>query len=190
MADLQFDERIEKLVDAATDTKDNRAVIVTSSGAMLRFSPVPSALQLKVHESFKEPKPPIVEIKDESGKVRKEENINDPDYVEKYRDYVNALAEALVKLSLLRAMEIIQLPENISPYDQDKDWEEEMAALGLTAGAGKAAKFLDWCFWRLIPDFDDYVLVQEAVSRTNSVDEEDVDNAERSFPDSGRGSSS
>lgn len=187
--ELTADEVVGKVVEEAEEQVQDEVTL--SSGAVVRAKRVPDNLLLAWQRQHQTPKPPIVTIEQEGRRPRREENPNDPDYLQAVETYQIEVAAAMTDFIHLTGMEIVSLPEGMKPFEEDDEWEEELEAVGLTVPAGKASRRLLWIRYKVAPSSDDLSLISSVYSQAvQDVDEEEVAIKEEQFPGEAGGATS
>jgi len=146
--------------------KEKEDTIVLSSGAVVRAKRVPDNLILALHRQYSAPKPPIVTIEEEGRRPRREENPNDPDYVQAMETYQVEMAGRITDLIHLTGMEIISLPDTIKDFEEDDEWMEELEAVGINVPLGKSSRRLLWIRYKIAPTSEDLNKISSVYSRT------------------------
>jgi len=177
------EEKVVQAVENVAEGKDEFSPEVTlSNGARVLCKALPNSMLSRIWTQFPEPKPPMVEI-ESGGKRWKEPNPDDPEYIAALRERTLNISEAVQRLTLLRGVEVVGLPEDIKPFEEDDDWLEELAWLGVVVPTSPAARYVEWLRYRVITTADDYEKIQSMCNRLSGVTEEDIAEAEKLFPD-------
>jgi hypothetical protein len=153
--------------------------ITLSTGVVLRLRrPSPMVVATAMRKVAKdEPKPPMVH---NENKGRDEPNPNDPDYLAAHRAWT---AEAGIRSlgSLLPTGTILEeKPDGIVGPD-DEDYADLMASMGIDPAAGKYTRYVQWVL-HVACGKDDIAPLGIALLRRAGVSEEDVREAEETFP--------
>lgn len=156
--------------------------LVTSTGVKVLPKELPSTLVQRIWAQYPPPKPPMVEMKD-GGNVWMAANPMDPDYLEAKSQRVIQAGEATMKLTLLKALDIVELPEGMASYEKDTEWIEEAEAIGLPVPDDKTGRYIEWLRWRVMPTGTDYERINNACMRLAGVTEAEVAAAMDRFPD-------
>ena len=114
---------------------------------------------------------------------REIENPDDPDYIERVKEYKGKMAEALLNVMLIYGVEIIEVPDDI-PQIQSNDWVDRIRATGEPVDPENV-------WWRQLNYFHDvaapldldHTLIQEEVGRLNGITQNDANTA-ANFPGS------
>jgi len=179
--ELTADEAVGKVVDDLEEEVQDEVTL--SSGAIVRAKRVPDNLLLAWQRQHQAPKPPIVTIEQEGRRPRREENPNDPDYIQATETYQIEVAAAMTDFIHLTGMEIISLPEGMKAYEEDDEWADELEAVGIDIPTSKASRKLLWIRYKVAPSSDDLTLISSVYSQAvQEVDEEEVAIKEGQFP--------
>lgn len=170
---------IDEVFEEIEETKEE--LVTLSSGAQVRAKRVPDNLVLTLHRQNPAPKPPIVEIREEGRRPRREENPNDPDYVQALETYQLEIANKMTDLILLAGMEVVNLPKGMDEYDAEGEWVEELEAMGLDVPLGKASRRLLWIRYQVAPLATDLETISSVYARVAEVSEEGVEAKEEQF---------
>ena len=150
------------------------------SGAVVEAKPVPDMVLQALFSQYPEPKPPILET-EVRGKMIREANASDPDYLTAVEVRDKVLSDAMLNLTLLRGIKVLQLPSDVSPYDKDDEWEEELSDLGIEIPTKKTLRRLLWLRYRVAISTSDLVKLQEEGMRLSGVSEEEIQAAMQRF---------
>lgn len=158
-------------------------VLVMSSGAIVKVKQIPEVYLQGLLRAFPRPEVPRVTIKDEeNGKEYQEENPNDPHYLRQLRDWRVQLADASMRVTLLRGIEVLQLPPGTKPFDEDKEFQEEQDLIGIDLhGASRSARYLIWLQYRIVISTQDVDKINEACQQMAGLSEEDIAEAMAAF---------
>ena len=129
---------------------------------------------------YPEPKPPILET-EVRGKMIREANLSDPDYLAAVETRDKVLSDAMLNLTLLRGLKVLQLPSDVSPYDEDDEWEEQLSDLGIQIPTKKTLRRLLWIRYRVAISTSDLVKLQEESMRLSGVSETEIQAAMQRF---------
>lgn len=177
--EMSSEEIAKKVAEAVEETDkkvDPTAPFVLSSGATVRARPIPEVFSQAILRKIPRPRPPKVKIEDEEdGRVRWEENPNDPNYRWELVDWESALTEALTNLALLRGVEVLKHPDGFKSMDDDEIFFEDMDALGMDLeGMSRAQRKLLWMKYRIVTQLNDLQEIQERIQELAGIDEEDI----------------
>jgi len=176
---IDDDEITERVANALEEEQKELSFIFrTSTGAIVEALETPTNLAQRIWAQFPEPKPPMIKRKDGSREWM-EPNFNSPSFIAAQDERTIAVGEAMLKLQMLKAMKIHQLPEGVPPYEEDDTWEEELEAIGLSVPSKKqkTARYLEWLRYRIIPTSGDLSRLQMLGTRRSGVSEEEIDAA-------------
>ena len=158
----------------------NRSMLTLVSGAVVEAKPVPDMVLQALFSQYPEPKPPILAT-EVRGKMIREANASDPDYLAAVEVRDRVLSDAMLNLTLLRGIKVLQLPPDVSPYDEDDEWEEELSDLGIEIPTKKTLRRLLWLRYRVAISTTDLVKLQEESMRLSGVSEEEIQAAMQRF---------
>jgi len=148
-----------------------------SSGAVVRPLQLPELLLRDLYDRDPRPQPPIVHIEDkESGKSWNEENPDDPKYLQELQEWSGRMAEAVLNIILLRGLELVSLPEEAVPFE-DESWVEELELFGQRVPERGPIRKLMWLKSQVVLSSDDLDRCQEACLARSGVTEEAVQRA-------------
>ena len=173
------DELAGKVLDKEGQETD-KFVLTLVSGAVVEAKPVPDMVLQALFSQYPEPKPPILKT-EVRGKMIREANASDPDYLIAVEERDKVLSDAMLNLTLLRGMKVLQLPSDVSPYDEDDEWNEELSDLGIEIPTKKTLRRLLWLRYRVAISTTDLVKLQEASMRLSGVSEEEIQAAMERF---------
>ena len=151
----------------------NKSVLTLVSGAIVEAKPVPDMVLQALFSQYPEPKPPILET-DVRGKMIREANLSDPDYLVAVEARTKILSDALHNLTLLRGLKVLQLPPDVIEYDKDDEWEEELSDLGIEIPTKKTLRRLLWLRYRVAISINDLVILHEESMRLSGTSEEEI----------------
>jgi len=155
--------------------------VTLSNGVRVLCKALPGYVVQRIWQQFPEPVPPMVEIT-EGGKTWQEPNPDDPAFQAATRQRAMDLTEAIQRVTLLMAIEILELPEGILPYEEDTYWEAEYRWVGLPVPEAPNPRYVEWLCFRVITRSEDFELIQTTCNRVAGVTEEDLAAAEKLFP--------
>jgi len=160
---------------AAEAAEEKKEILVTlSTGAVVKVIPPKTRVLYRLYSENPEPKVPEVDI-EIGGKHISQPNPDDPDYQQARAEHQRKLYEAYAKLLILTSVSIVSLPTSVVNFDQDTDWEEDLQAIGMsTVYINRKERWLEWFFYRIAPDQDDIIKLQEASAELQGVTEEQV----------------
>jgi hypothetical protein len=174
-------DRVLNDLNRADDVDGGIPLVRTSTGALLRPKKLPDLLVQQLWSRFPIPQPPTVEVRGH-GKTWREPNPDDPTYRRALQQRTLDVGEAMLRLTLLRGVEVVELPANVLPYEQDTEWLEDMEYLGVTLPESKAGRYVEWLRYRVVVTNEDFIALQRACTRLAGVTEEDVQAATELFP--------
>ena len=157
-----------------------KSVLTLASGAVVEARPVPDMILQSLFSQYPEPSPPILET-EVRGKMIREANLNDPDYLVAVAERDRILSDAVLNLTLLRGMKILQLPLDVSKYDEDDEWEEQLSDLGIQIPTKKTLRRLLWIRYRVAISTNDLVQLQQESMRLAGTSEEEIQVAMQRF---------
>jgi len=166
------DELAGKVLDKEGQEAE-KSVLTLVSGAIVEAKPVPDMVLQALFSQYPEPKPPILET-DVRGKMIREANLSDPDYLTAVEERDKVLSDAMLNLTLLRGIKVLQLPSDVVAYEEDDEWEEELSDLGIEIPTKKTLRRLLWLRYRVAISTNDLVKLQEESMRLSGVSEEEV----------------
>lgn len=180
-----FDPETTKMAATAVTTSEAKrdTLFTTSTGVTLRIIPPKTRVVYNLYMQNPEPKPPVVVIED-GGKRREEVNESDPDYVEAVATHKTKVYDSYIKIIMLTSTEILSIPAGMLSFDDDKEWLDEMEAVGLQVKQFKnrVERYLEWFFYRVAPTHEDVFGIQNACEGLVAVTEGGVAAAEETFP--------
>ena len=155
--------------------------LTLTSGAIVIAKPMPELLMQSLSKKFPRPKPPIIDVNDEaSGKAWKEENPNDPNYIQSVVDWDSKFGEAMLDLFLARSLKIKEAPQGAVPFEDDS-WVEELEFLGITVPTSRINRYIMWIKAFIAPTSSDLNKIQVACLKLSGASEEDIKAAEDQF---------
>lgn len=160
-----------------TNGSHDPTLVELSTGVVLRVKKVPRQVFADIVADIKAPAVPVAYIPD---KGREEENPDDPDYLDKYRTYQARLAKAMSDAVTLLGTDVESVPDGF-PTDTDRDWLDEMRALGHDLSNPKA-RYLAWVKYKAAVDEDDFNRIWKGVGRLSGVTETDTADELQRFP--------
>ena len=166
------DELVGKVLDKEGQ-ETNKSVLTLVSGAIVEAKPVPDMVLQALFSQYPEPKPPILET-EVRGKMIREANASDPDYLAAVEVRDKVLSDAMLNLTLLRGIKVLQLPSDVVAYEEDGEWEEELSDLGIEIPTKKTLRRLLWLRYRVAISTSDLVKLQEEGMRLSGVSEEEI----------------
>lgn len=185
MAVQKFDPETTRMAATAAVTSESKHEVefTTSTGVILKITPPKTRVVYNLYMQNPEPKPPISVI-EEGGKRREEANPSDPDYVQAVADHKTKVFDSYIKIIMLTSVSIVSMPEDLSAFDKDDDWLDEMEAIGLQVKQFKnrSERYLEWFFYRVAPTHEDVFGIQSACEGLTAVTEGGVAAAEETFP--------
>lgn len=173
------DELAGEVLDKAGQ-ETNRSVLTLVSGAVVEARPVPDMVLQALFSQYPESKPPILET-EVRGKMIREANLSDPDYIAAVEARDKVLSDAMLNLTLLRGLKVLQLPPDVVAYEEDNEWEEELSDLGIEIPTKKTLRRLLWLRYRVAISTTDLVKLQEESMRLSGVSEEEIQAAMQRF---------
>ena len=156
------------------------SVLILVSGAVVEARPVPDMVLQTLFSQYPEPKPPILET-EVRGKMIREANLDDPDYLVAVEVRDKVLSDAMLNLTLLRGLKVLQLPSDVVEYDKDDEWEEQLSDLGIQIPTKKTLRRLLWLRYRVAISTTDLVKLQEESMRLSGVSEKEIQAAMERF---------
>lgn len=150
-------------------------------GAKVRIKPIPAVILQMLQKEHPEPTIPI-SIVQIGGKNVEEPNPNDPRYRRALDQHRLEMGDATLKLMMLKGLEILELPPNVQPYEQDDTWVEELSVIGISVPETPLARKVVWMRYRILGYVEDFEKVQDACWKLGGVSEEDIAAAEARFP--------
>jgi len=157
-----------------------KSTLILASGAVVEARPVPDMVLQSLFSQYPEPSPPILET-EVRGKMIREANLNDPDYLVAVAERDRILSDAVLNLTLLRGLKILQLPLDVSPYEEDNEWEEELSDLGIEIPEKKTLRKLLWLRYRVAISTNDLIQLQQESMRLAGTSEEEIQVAMQRF---------
>ena len=152
--------------------------IVFSSGVVVKINArkLPVTYLQKTWNKINslQPKPPIVHMPD---KGRKEENQDDPDYIEAYNQWAIDSYEAIANVAVLRGVEIAAIPGNLLKPDSE-EWLEEA---GIYGAANNREAYLMWFNMCAAPTEADVSLFMERLGTILGASQQGVNAAANGF---------
>ena len=170
-------EAAEAVLASARQSQLPEDGIIEKNGLSIRIEPVPINLLDDVTSRIKDPKPPMVFIKD---KDRDEPNPDDPDYLSALEDADNVRNRAAMDAMVLFGIDLIDgLPENESWIKKLK-YLERLDRLDLSNYDLKDELDKEFLYKRyIIADAEVIRLITEA----SGVSPKEIESLEKSFPD-------
>jgi hypothetical protein len=129
---------VEQIEESAVDD----GLLVFSSGVVLRTKPMPKNKIADVMLALERqrPKVPVLWLEE---KGRKEENPNDPEYLDAMEEFAIRLVLRVLDLVTIYATEIESKPETI-PDVNNPIWHEELEYFGITIPQSPNLRYLIW----------------------------------------------
>lgn len=179
--DVNDVEITDKVAEALQETPVSD-LVTTSTGVVVRVLHIPDSLMMRLFERFPRPKPPKISIPD-GVNVREEDNPDDPVYLAALTKYRMDLNEAAIRADILKGIEIVSLPSAIPPFDEDKEWLEELEAMGLGVDqtASRSVRYIEWYLYRIAPQVSDRELISDVRLKTSGMTQEEIARAEATF---------
>lgn len=175
----EADELAGKVLDKEGQEAD-KSVLTLVSGAVIKAKPVPDMVLQAMFSQYPEPKPPILET-EVRGRMIREANLSDPDYLIAVEARNRVLSDAMHNLTLLRGLKILQLPPDVVEYDKDDEWEKELSDLGVDIPEKETLRRLLWLRYRIVISPNDLVKLQEEGMRLAGTSEEEIQAAMARF---------
>jgi len=157
-----------------------KSVITLASGAVVEARPVPDMVLQSLFLQYPEPQPPILET-EVRGKMIREANMSDPDYLAAVAKRNGVLSDAVLNLTLLRGLKILQLPPDLPEYGEDDSWVEELSDLGIEIPEKKTLRKLLWMRYYVAVSTGDLVKLQQESMRLAGTSEEEIQVAMQRF---------
>lgn len=190
---VEITEKVAEAHDEAEKTYDPSEPFPLKCGAFVRAKALPEIFGQTLLKKFPRPRPPKVRIVDEEdGRERWEENPNDPAYLREEREWQTNMMSASLDLTLLRGVEIIELPEGMPSFDEDEEFAEEMEIFGFSLGGmSRSQRRLLWMKYRLFENEADLTEVMDRARELSGISEEVIQDQMDLFrSEGGRDSSS
>jgi hypothetical protein len=167
--------------DAAVSVAENagkpNSEITLSTGIKLKVRAVPTTIYGEIMRKYTRPIPPVIFIED---KGRKEENLNDPRFLQLSSEYDNNVSMAVIDAMILLGTEVSSVPASMTK-PEDEAWADELEAIGIVIGENKRKRYLMWIKYVAATGINDITKIMEAVGRLTGVTEEDVQDAVSRF---------
>jgi len=177
------DDEVMKVVSAVEEAnlpEDN--IIKLSTGVVLKGRQANPLILMQVMAAFPRPKPPVWKS---PTMGREMENPDDPDYIERVRDWKVISSVATLNALILLGTELVKVPKG-TPKHTDDEWLEEYSLLGIQMHPeSKSWRYLTWVMFKASVGNDDLGVIQKVVGRLSGVPEKDVRAAEE-FPGSNK----
>jgi DNA-binding protein YbaB len=170
-----------KTAEASTELKELEVTL--SSGAVVKVVPPKTRVLYRLYSENPAPKPPMVHMS-MGGKELDEPNPNDPEYILDLAEHQTRIYEIYTKLIILTSVTVVSLPKGVLDFEHDKEWLEDLVAIGLSKEyVNRQERWLEWFFYRIAPEQEDVLSIQQASAKLQGVSEEKVDAAaEETFP--------
>ncbi len=151
---------------------ENGVLTLPDSGKTIQTCRVPVMLVRDIQRSVKRPVPPTLEVQYEAG-VRREENRNDPAYLEALNEYGMELGERLLKLVIRRGVIVTVDTDAVAALRAD------LAEMGVTLDADDHFVYVS----RILCETErDLEALREAVLRRSQPTEAATAEAVERFP--------
>jgi hypothetical protein len=165
-----------RIIDKALGKEDN--TITLSTGVVLRGKQVPPLILIKIVSSYSRPKIPTW-ISPEMG--REVENPEDPDYIERVKNYRMELSDGTLNALIVLGTELVKLPKGFEG-PKDNKWLDKYKVLGLPMfPENENWRYLSWMTMVGAPEKEDLDKIKEVVGRLSGIPESKVEAAEE-FP--------
>ncbi len=176
-----LNQNIEEVIQDTEQASEGEHTVRTSTGALLRVSSPPDRLIQALWRKYPEPRVPMIERKD-GTKTTLEPNPDDPAYLQAREERVWLVNDGIERITFLKGVEIVELPEGVPPFDKDDGWADEYEdLLGYPPPEKRTARYMEWLNYRIVPNSADMNLITEVIRELSGVDEEDIEAAEESF---------
>lgn len=167
---------VEALVEAQEKLPQDTCTI--SNGVTFNIKKVAMETVRRATEDFEPPKIPKTENK---AKGRKEENPNDPAYLEALQEYHVKSGMATFKLFLVLGTEVKEIPEGVYG-PEDTYWSEALEIAGISVPDSGAGRYYNWLTqYCLTEEEDQQALYLAVLSKSGLLREGAVQAAIASF---------
>lgn len=178
MQQIDTDSKVLRALEDVNKPQDN--LIHLSTGVVLRGKQAPPLTLMAVMSAFPTPKVPVYFVETMG---REMENPDDPEYLERVKNWKNDQSNAMVVALISTGTELAELPDGMSGPDDDA-WLEDYALLDLPMQPlNKAWRYLRWVQFKAAIATDDINKIMEVVGRLSGVPNSAVKTAE-AFPGS------
>lgn len=146
-------------------------------GVVLELRKVSRYIISDACEKIEIPKPPIVMIEE---KGREEENPNDP-------NYQREVDEAVSKRGRLAIMIYVSFGTCVKDYagidpPESTQWAEELSDIGIEISDTPRSRYVEWLKYHVTSGFEFNDIIKAVTKYSGGTYEEDVKEAEESFP--------
>ena len=183
-------ERVDKAAEEAQGPVFRE--IVLTNGAKVRLTPLPALITQILSRQHPEPEVPIAEA-EVGGKIQHVPNPDDPRYKRAIEQHRLEMGDAMLKLMLIKSMEILEYPPGVPKYEEDTDgWVEELAFIGITVPEESMARKHTWLQYKILGVLADFSRVQDICNELGGGGpaEADIKAAEAGFPATSTGGAS
>lgn len=149
----------------------NTHTLTSSTGVVIKLNKIPRLLIGELAR-VPRPRPPVVFMEDLG---RSEENPNDPEYLDKVRDWEIAISIKMVDAFILFGTEVVSIPGGMVKQT-DPRVASKMRLLGVTAD-DEDQLYLAWIKYFACPSDEDITALTDGVGRLSGVSEKDVNDA-------------
>jgi len=180
----EVNEEVSLAVEEAEKDTVVSDILTLSTGYVVKLITIPDALYMKIYNRFPEPTPPMIDRID-GGKTFQEPNPDDPQYEKDLLKHNKLLSEAVSRAEALKGVEIISAPETAYLFDDDKEWMEELEAIGIPVPekSSRSARYIEWFLYRVAPSWSDSNAIQDVRIAMRGLSEEEVEATEATFQD-------
>lgn len=159
-------------VEKAQKPDDN--TVTLSTGVVVRGKQVPQLHLIKVMAYLPRPKIPVWF---NASMGREMENPEDPDYIERVKEWKMASGNLMLESLILLGTEIVSIPKKM-PGPNSDDWIDEYKTLRMEMRPeSKNWRYLTWFTFKAAFIAADLDLIKEVVGRLSGVPEAKVDAA-------------
>lgn len=170
-------------LDAHADPPKPGDPVRLSSGAVVRAKALPAFLLNRIYAANPDPPPPMVEVDDGRGGVRRESNPNDPDYLQELERHRLRVAQKILDVVLLRGVEVLETPPDVPALEDDAWLVEAEYLTGEEIPREGPGRRLAWLEMFIFLGAEDFSHVQQQCLTLSGVPtEEAVRAAEDGFP--------
>ncbi len=178
---IELNDVQERALESSNGIPKLMNEFVTASGVILRTRKVKPPIVMAIIKNIEVPRVPKIFI-EELG--REEENPNDPFYKDAMDMYLANRASAMTRAYMMFGSDPKFVPDDFQMPDDD--WHVELEEAGITVPSvdKKRLRYVAWLEYVVLEDANETAELQKQIMRLSGMTfEEDVKEAEESFPD-------